>query len=100
MRQQPDDIAGQRHDCGEDEEYRKDVHEEAQMRATAAIWEAVTAIRVAIMSGTMSAVVAEASRADGRNRGEARRVRIDSPMGSAIMRTKACAKGCQLIPPP
>ena len=32
MRQQPDDIAGQRHDCGEDEEYRDDAHEEAQMR--------------------------------------------------------------------
>ena len=30
MRQQPDDIAGQRHDCGEDEEYRDDAHEEAR----------------------------------------------------------------------
>ena len=66
MRQQPDDIAGQRHDCGEDEEYRDDAHEEAQMRATAAIWEAVTIIRVAIMSGTMSAVVPLWTRATGR----------------------------------
>ena len=34
--------------------------------ATAAIWEAVTTIRVAIMSGTMSAVVPLWTRAAGR----------------------------------
>jgi len=63
-------------------------------------WEATTSSRVAIMSGTMSAVAAEASRSADRTRGAARRVRIDSPMGSAIRTTKACAKGLQLIPPP